>query len=112
MPSTSCPAPHAQHLNGAHHLGRRFPGEQWKAFAIVSDEHGEQSVYQVGEIIPDSGKLLEVDKYRAILELGGNKVVLELPKEDRGDSFQGFTSNSSSNCRSPLTNRPYDRDRR
>src|ERR1700733_5429156 len=31
-----------------------------KPYAIVSDARGEQSVYRVGEVIPDSGKLLEV----------------------------------------------------
>src|ERR1700691_2014297 len=79
-----------------------------KPFAIVADEQGEQSVYRVGEIIPDSGKLLEVDKDRAILEHGGKQIVLELPKDDMGESSQGFASDSSSsNYRSPRANRPY-----
>jgi type II secretory pathway component PulC len=67
-----------------------------KPFAIVADEQGEQSVYRVGEIIPDSGKLLEVDKDRAIVEHGGRQVVLELPKDDMGDSAEGFASTSTS----------------
>ncbi|HLI80608.1 MAG TPA: type II secretion system protein N [Candidatus Binataceae bacterium] len=53
-----------------------------KPYAIVSDARGEQSVYRVGEVIPDSGKLLEVDKDRAIVEHNGKQVVLELPKDD------------------------------
>lgn len=52
-----------------------------KPFAIVADRRGEQSVYRVGEIIPDSGKLLEVGKDRAIIEHGGKHVVIELAKD-------------------------------
>jgi type II secretory pathway component PulC len=63
-----------------------------KPYAIVADAQGEQSVYKVGEMIPDSGKLLEVDKDRAIVEHGGKQVVLELPKEDMADASQGFQS--------------------
>jgi len=61
-----------------------------KPYAIVADERGEQAVYRVGEIIPDSGKLLEVDKDRAIVEHGGKQVVLEFPKEALNDGSQGF----------------------
>jgi type II secretory pathway component PulC len=66
-----------------------------KPFAIIADQQGEQSVYRVGEIIPDSGKLIEVDKDRAIVEHDGKQVVLELPKDDMGDSADGFASNSA-----------------
>src|SRR5579863_4637793 len=45
-----------------------------KPYAIVADARGEQSVYRVGEIIPDTGKLLEVDKDRAIIEHDGKQV--------------------------------------
>ncbi len=55
-----------------------------KPYAIVADARGEQSVYRVGEIIPDTGKLLEVDKDRAIVEHDGKQVVLEIPKDDMG----------------------------
>jgi type II secretory pathway component PulC len=55
-----------------------------KHYAIIEDQRGEQSVYRVGEMIPDSGKLLEVDKDRAIVDHNGKHVVLELPAEDAG----------------------------
>jgi len=55
-----------------------------KPYAIVADAHGEQAVYKVGETIPDSGKLVEVDKDRAIVEHHGKQVVLEIPKEELG----------------------------
>jgi type II secretory pathway component PulC len=53
-----------------------------KPYAIVADERGEQSVYRVGETIPGSGKLLQVEKDKAVVEHDGKQVVLELPKED------------------------------
>ncbi|HVN29197.1 MAG TPA: type II secretion system protein N [Candidatus Binataceae bacterium] len=59
-----------------------------KPFAIVANERGEQSVFRVGEMIPDSGKLLEVDKDRAIVDHGGRRVILELPKEDMASEEQ------------------------
>ena len=55
-----------------------------KPYAIIEDPSGEQSVYRVGEMIPDSGKLLEVDKDRAIVEHAGKQVVLQLPADDSG----------------------------
>jgi type II secretory pathway component PulC len=63
-----------------------------KPYAIVSDASGEQSVYRVGEVIPDSGKLLEVDKDRAIVEHDGKQVVLELPKDDTSGGDDGDVS--------------------
>jgi type II secretory pathway component PulC len=55
-----------------------------KPFAIIEDQGGEQSVYRVGEVIPDSGKLLEVGKDRAVIEHNGKPVVIELPTEEAG----------------------------
>jgi len=53
-----------------------------KPFAIIADQRGVQAVYRVGETIPDSGKLLAVEKDRAIVEHEGRKVVIELPKDE------------------------------
>ena len=64
-----------------------------KPYAIVADSQGDQAVYRVGEIIPDSGKLLEVGRDRAVVEHGGKKVVLELPKEEMTDASDGFSAN-------------------
>jgi type II secretory pathway component PulC len=55
-----------------------------KPYAIIANQLGEQSVYQVGETIPDSGKLIKVEKNRAIIEHGGKDVALELPTDDNG----------------------------
>ena len=53
-----------------------------KPYAIIADRSGQQSVYRLGEMIPNCGKLLEVGKDRAIVEHGGKQVAIELPKED------------------------------
>jgi type II secretory pathway component PulC len=53
-----------------------------KPFAIIADRTGVQSVYRVGEMIPNSGKLVGVEKDRALVEHGGKQVALDLPKED------------------------------
>lgn len=76
-----------------------------KPYAIVADAQGEQSVYRVGEIIPDSGKLLEVGKDRAIVEHGGKQVVLELPKEDMAEASQGFPTTSAAAFPAPIYRR-------
>ena len=55
-------------------------------YAIVQDPTGQQSVYRVGEMIPDAGKLLEVDKDHAVVEHGGGRVTINLPNDKPGDS--------------------------
>src|ERR1019366_1898065 len=51
-------------------------------FAIVEDRRGIQAVYRVGEMIPDSGKLVAVEKDRAIVEHDGRKIAVDLPKDE------------------------------
>ncbi len=53
-----------------------------KPYAIIANQLGEQSVYQVGEEIPDSGKLAKVEKARVLIDHNGKEVALELPKDD------------------------------
>jgi type II secretory pathway component PulC len=53
-----------------------------RPYAIIANQVGEQSVYQVGEEIPDSGKLIKVEKARAIVEHDGRQVALELPTDE------------------------------
>ena len=65
-------------------------------YAIVQDPTGEQSVYRVGEVIPDAGKLLEVDKDHAVVEHGGQRVAIDLPndKPETDDSAPVAEANS------------------
>lgn len=68
-----------------------------KPYAIIADRRGEQSVYRVGETIPDSGKLLEVGKDRVVVEHGGKHVAIELPKDDMSSApTEGFGASEGS----------------
>jgi general secretion pathway protein C len=51
-------------------------------FAIISNQVGDQNVYRLGEMIPDAGKMIEVDKDRVIIDHNGRKVALLLPKNE------------------------------
>src|SRR5208282_5208954 len=53
-----------------------------KPFAIIEDPSGEESLYQVGEDIPDAGRLVSVETNRAIIDRNGHRVALELPTTD------------------------------
>jgi type II secretion system protein C len=53
-----------------------------KPYAIVEDPSGEESLYQVGEEIPDAGRLVSVETNRAIIDRNGHRVAIELPSSD------------------------------
>jgi general secretion pathway protein C len=53
-----------------------------KPYAIIEDATGNESLYQVGENIPDAGKLVNVETNRAIIDRGGHRVALEIPSTD------------------------------
>ena len=50
-------------------------------YAILSDRMSQQTVYKLGENIPNAGKMVEVDKDRIIIDHNGKRVALELPRE-------------------------------
>src|ERR1700720_3779826 len=53
-----------------------------KPYAIIEDATGNESLYQVGEDIPDAGKLMSVETNRAIIDRGGHRVALEIPSSE------------------------------
>jgi type II secretion system protein C len=53
-----------------------------KPYAIVEDSAGNESLYQVGEDIPDAGKLVSVEVNRAIIDRNGHRVAIEIPTSD------------------------------
>jgi len=53
-----------------------------KPYAIIEDPQGNETLYQVGEDIPDAGKLVGVENSRAIIDRGGHRVAIELPSSD------------------------------
>ncbi|MDO8434229.1 MAG: type II secretion system protein GspC [Candidatus Binatus sp.] len=50
-----------------------------KPYAVIEDQNGEQSLYKVGDDIPDAGKLVSVERTRAIVDHDGRRVALEMP---------------------------------
>ena len=53
-----------------------------KPYAIIEDPAGNESLYQVGEDIPDAGKLVSVEANRALIDRGGHRVAIEIPTSD------------------------------
>src|SRR5271163_4899120 len=53
-----------------------------KPYAIIEDPAGNESLYQVGDDIPDAGKLVSVETSRAIIDRGGHRVSIEIPSTD------------------------------
>jgi type II secretion system protein C len=53
-----------------------------KPYAIIEDEANTESLYQVGEDIPDAGKLVSVETNRAIIDRDGHRVAIEIPAAD------------------------------
>lgn len=80
-PQESAPAPvvaedlHIK-LLGTSMLSRKRP------YAIIEDQTGEQSLYKLGDEIPDAGKLVAIETTRAIIMHNGQRVALEMPKND------------------------------
>jgi type II secretion system protein C len=50
-----------------------------KPYAIIEDPTGNESLYQVGEQIPDAGKLVSVETNRALIDRNGHRVAIEIP---------------------------------
>src|SRR5258708_37615430 len=48
-------------------------------YAVIEDANGDQQLYKVGEDIPDAGKLVSVERTRAIIDHDGRRVALEMP---------------------------------
>src|SRR5260370_13386638 len=54
-----------------------------KPYAIIEDPTGNESLYQVGDDIPNAGKLVSVETNRAIIErAAGHRVAIEIPSSD------------------------------
>src|SRR5208282_1270102 len=53
-----------------------------KPYAIIEDPSGNESLYQVGENIPDAGRLVSVETNRAIIDRGSHQVAIEIPSSE------------------------------
>ena len=69
-----------------------------KPFVIVEDATGNQSLYRLGDSIPNVGRLMEVGHDKAVVLHNGHRVALSIPSED--DQGAGAIAQS------PLRRRP------
>jgi type II secretion system protein C len=60
-----------------------------KPFAIIEDQNGEQSLYTLGDEIPNAGKLISVQKSRVIIQVGAQQVAVEIPSDDLPQGVEG-----------------------
>jgi type II secretion system protein C len=51
-------------------------------YAILEDQAGNQSLYQVGQDVPDAGRLVSVEPNRAIIDRGGRRVAIDIPPSE------------------------------
>ena len=51
-------------------------------YAILEDQAGNQSLYQVGEDVPDAGRLVSVEANRVIINRGGRRVAIDIPPSE------------------------------
>jgi general secretion pathway protein C len=51
-------------------------------YAILEDQAGNQSLYQVGEDVPDAGRLVSVEANRVIIDRGGRRVAIDIPPSE------------------------------
>jgi general secretion pathway protein C len=88
-----------------------------KPFAIVEDASGNQTLYRLGEIIPDAGRLLQIDRDRIIVMHNGKRVAVQIPADELGDSlgsqsakgfdrFRRFHNRQFPFLRRPIRRRP------
>jgi type II secretion system protein C len=80
-PQASGPAPVVEADLNLKLIGTSLASKS-QPYAIIEDPAGNESLYQVGEDIPDAGKLVSVEVNRAIIDRNGHRVALEIPTSD------------------------------
>lgn len=73
-----------------------------KPYAIIEDPAGNETLYQVGEDIPDAGKLVSVETNRALIDRGGHRVAIEIPTSDIPEVPPSQLGNPIGGIRRPL----------
>ncbi|MBE3602240.1 PDZ domain-containing protein [bacterium] len=88
-----------------------------KPFAIVEDAAGNQTLYRLGETIPDAGRLIQIDRDRIVVLHEGKRVAVQIPADELGDSlgsqpangldrFKRFHNRQFPFLRGPIRRRP------
>jgi general secretion pathway protein C len=80
-PQVSGPAPVVEEDLNIKLIGTSLASKS-RPYAIIEDPTGNEELYQVGEDIPDAGKLVSVEVNRAIIDRGGHRVAIEIPSSD------------------------------
>jgi hypothetical protein len=55
-----------------------------KPFAIVEDSGGNESVYRLGDTIPNPGRIIEVWQDRAVILHDNHRVAISIPQDEMG----------------------------
>ncbi len=83
VPVTEAPAEVATNLH-IHLLGTSTLSLSQPFIIVEDDNNHEQSLYRMGDDIPDAGKLVGVYKDHAIVLHEGRRIKIEMPAEDNG----------------------------
>jgi general secretion pathway protein C len=83
VPVTEAPAEVASNLH-IHLLGTSTLSLSQPFIIVEDDNNHEQSLYRMGDDIPDAGKLVGVYKDHAIVLHEGRRIKIEMPAEDNG----------------------------
>ena len=81
VPQESGPAPVVEEDLHLKLIGTSLQSKS-KPYAIIEDDHNTESLYQMGEDIPDAGKLVAVEINRAIIDRNGHRVAIEIPTSE------------------------------
>ncbi|HVC45351.1 MAG TPA: type II secretion system protein GspC [Candidatus Binataceae bacterium] len=72
-------------LLGTSHLSGGLP-----PFAIIETQAGDQSLYRLGDTIPDVGRLVQIGHNRVIVDRNGRHVALVIPHDDSAIPDQNY----------------------
>jgi type II secretion system protein C len=74
-----------------------------KPYAIIEDPTGNESLYQLGEDVPNGGKLVGVETNRAIIQRSsGHRVAIEIPSSDMPQVPPSRLGNGMGGIRGPM----------
>ncbi|MBV8772436.1 MAG: hypothetical protein JO166_08925 [Deltaproteobacteria bacterium] len=62
-----------------------------KPFIIVENSDGDQSLYRLGQTIPNVGQVLSIGRTRAVILHNGHRVAIEIPNEGGDQEPAPFT---------------------
>jgi type II secretion system protein C len=101
-PQESGPAPVVEEDLNLKLIGTSLASKT-KPYAIIEDPTGNESLYQLGEEVPNGGKLVSVETNRAIIERSsGHRVAIEIPRTDIPQAPPSQLGNGVGGIRGPM----------